>query len=34
MGDASVQFLPDAIDPFVYNVLGGKADGEAASLSF
>jgi prepilin-type N-terminal cleavage/methylation domain-containing protein len=34
MGDASVQFLPDAIDPYVYNALGGKADGEAASLSF
>jgi prepilin-type N-terminal cleavage/methylation domain-containing protein len=34
MGDASVQFMPDSIDPFVYNALGGKADGEAASLSF
>jgi prepilin-type N-terminal cleavage/methylation domain-containing protein len=34
MGDASVQFLPDAIDMYVYNALGGKADGEAATLSF
>jgi prepilin-type N-terminal cleavage/methylation domain-containing protein len=32
MGDASVQFLAETIDPFVYNVLGGKADGEVASL--
>jgi hypothetical protein len=34
MGDASVHFLPDAIDMYVYNALGGKADGEAASFSF
>jgi prepilin-type N-terminal cleavage/methylation domain-containing protein len=34
LGDASVQFLPESIDPRVYNVLGGKADGESASLSF
>jgi hypothetical protein len=34
LGDASVHFLPDAIDMYVYNALGGKADGEAASLSF
>jgi hypothetical protein len=34
LGDASVHFLPEAIDPRVYNVLGGKADGESASLSF
>jgi hypothetical protein len=34
MGDASVHFLPDAIDMYVYNALGGKADGEAATLSF
>lgn len=34
MGDGSVHFLPDSIDPFVYNALGGKADGEAASLNF
>jgi prepilin-type N-terminal cleavage/methylation domain-containing protein len=32
MGDASVQFLSEAVDPFVYNVMGGKADGESASL--
>jgi prepilin-type N-terminal cleavage/methylation domain-containing protein len=32
MGDASVQFVSETIDPFVYNVLGGKADGEVASL--
>ncbi len=32
MGDASVQFLSEAVDPFVYNVLGGKADGESGSL--
>jgi hypothetical protein len=34
MGDASVHFLPDAIDPYVYNALGGKAEGEAATFSF
>jgi prepilin-type N-terminal cleavage/methylation domain-containing protein len=34
MGDGSVHFLVDAIDPFAYNALGGKADGEVASLSF
>jgi prepilin-type N-terminal cleavage/methylation domain-containing protein len=32
MGDASVQFLSEVIDPFVYNVMGGKADGEVAAL--
>jgi prepilin-type N-terminal cleavage/methylation domain-containing protein len=32
MGDASIQFISETIDPFVYNVLGGKADGETASL--
>jgi hypothetical protein len=32
MGDASVQFLSDAIAPAVYNALGGKADGQTASL--
>ena len=34
MGDASVHFLPDSIDPFVYAWLGGKADGQAATFSF
>jgi prepilin-type N-terminal cleavage/methylation domain-containing protein/prepilin-type processing-associated H-X9-DG protein len=33
LGDGSVQFYQDSIDPFVYNVLGGKADGETASLN-
>jgi prepilin-type N-terminal cleavage/methylation domain-containing protein len=33
-GDASVQFLPDSIDPWVYNVMGAKASGEVASLTF
>jgi prepilin-type N-terminal cleavage/methylation domain-containing protein len=32
MGDASVQFLSETIDHRVYNALGGKADGEVASL--
>jgi hypothetical protein len=32
MGDASVQFLSETIDPRVYNALGGKADGVPASL--
>jgi prepilin-type N-terminal cleavage/methylation domain-containing protein len=32
MGDASVQFLPDAIDMRIYNYLGGKADGGVAEL--
>jgi prepilin-type N-terminal cleavage/methylation domain-containing protein len=31
MGDASVHFLPDSIDPLVYNSLGGKADGRSVS---
>ena len=34
MGDGSVHFLPDSIDPFVYSWLGGKADGQPASFSF
>jgi hypothetical protein len=33
LGDASVQFLPDSIDPYVYNKLGGKSDGQAVSIS-
>ena len=33
MGDASVHFLPDAIDMLMYNRLGGKADGGAARLA-
>jgi prepilin-type N-terminal cleavage/methylation domain-containing protein len=33
MGDASVHFLPESIDPLVYNKLGGKADGESVSIS-
>jgi prepilin-type N-terminal cleavage/methylation domain-containing protein len=32
MGDASVHFFQDSIDPFVYNVIGGKADGEVAAI--
>jgi len=32
MGDASIQFLSETMDHRVYNALGGKADGEAASL--
>jgi prepilin-type N-terminal cleavage/methylation domain-containing protein len=32
-GDASVHFLPDSIDPVVYNRLGAKADGGSASAS-
>jgi prepilin-type N-terminal cleavage/methylation domain-containing protein len=32
LGDASVQFLSETIDPRAYNALGGKADGETASL--
>jgi type II secretory pathway pseudopilin PulG len=34
MGDASVHFLPDAIDMLVYNALGGKSDSQAASFNF
>jgi prepilin-type N-terminal cleavage/methylation domain-containing protein len=34
MGDASVHFLPDAIDMLMYNRLGGKADGGAISGEF
>jgi prepilin-type N-terminal cleavage/methylation domain-containing protein len=34
MGDASVHFLPDAIDMRVYNRLGGKADGEPIGGDF
>lgn len=33
LGDASVHFLPDSIDPYVYNKLGGKADGQPVSTS-
>ncbi|HJQ80797.1 MAG TPA: DUF1559 domain-containing protein [Lacipirellulaceae bacterium] len=33
LGDASVHFLPDSIDPYVYNRLGGKADGQSVSIS-
>jgi hypothetical protein len=32
MGDASVQFLNESLDPFVLNAMGGKADGQVASL--
>jgi prepilin-type N-terminal cleavage/methylation domain-containing protein/prepilin-type processing-associated H-X9-DG protein len=32
-GDGSVHMLPETIDPFVYNRLGGKADGQPVSLS-
>ena len=32
MGDASVQFIPDAVDMLTYNRLGGKADGGEAPL--
>jgi prepilin-type N-terminal cleavage/methylation domain-containing protein len=32
MGDASVQFLSENIDPLTYNVLGGKADELTASI--
>jgi prepilin-type N-terminal cleavage/methylation domain-containing protein len=32
MGDASVQFIPDSVDPRVYNALGGKAEGLALSI--
>jgi prepilin-type N-terminal cleavage/methylation domain-containing protein/prepilin-type processing-associated H-X9-DG protein len=32
MGDGSVHFFQDSIDPFVYNVLGGRADGEVAAI--
>ena len=32
MGDASVHFLQDSIDPFVFNVLGGRADAEVAKI--
>jgi prepilin-type N-terminal cleavage/methylation domain-containing protein len=32
MGDGSVHFFQDSIDPFVYNVLGGKADSEVAKI--
>ncbi len=31
-GDASVQFLPDAIDYRVYNALGGRGEGIAATI--
>jgi prepilin-type N-terminal cleavage/methylation domain-containing protein len=34
MGDASVHFLPDAIDMLLYNRLGGKADGGEISGAF
>jgi prepilin-type N-terminal cleavage/methylation domain-containing protein len=34
MGDASVQFLPNDIDMWVFNVLGAKASGEVGSYSF
>jgi prepilin-type N-terminal cleavage/methylation domain-containing protein/prepilin-type processing-associated H-X9-DG protein len=34
MGDASVHFLPDSIDPYVYAFLGGKADGQVISYDF
>jgi prepilin-type N-terminal cleavage/methylation domain-containing protein len=34
MGDASVHFLPDAVDMLMYNRLGGKADGGAISGEF
>jgi beta-galactosidase len=30
LGDASVHFLPDSIDPYIYNRLGGKSDGQGA----
>jgi hypothetical protein len=32
MGDGSVHFFQDEIDPFTFNVLGGRADGEVASI--
>ncbi len=32
-GDGSVTFLADSIDMILYNRLGGKADGQAASLT-
>lgn len=34
MGDASVHFIPDSIDPLAYAWLGGKADGQVATFSF
>ncbi len=33
LGDASVQFLSETIDPFPYNALGGKADEYPASIN-
>ena len=32
LGDAAVVFLDDSIDFVVYNYLGGRADGNAASI--
>jgi type II secretory pathway pseudopilin PulG len=32
LGDGSVHFFQETIDPFVYNVLGGKADAEVATV--
>ncbi len=34
MADGSVQFIQESIDYVVYNVLGGRADGETASGAF
>jgi prepilin-type N-terminal cleavage/methylation domain-containing protein len=34
MGDASVQFLPESIDMWAYNVLGSKATDEIADYGF
>jgi hypothetical protein len=32
MGDASVPFLSETIDPRIYNALGGKADEVPAAI--
>jgi hypothetical protein len=32
MGDASVRFLEETISPYIYNSLGGKAEGQAVSI--